>query len=58
MNDSYISQLVINVSQSLIGANVECVTDGGTHVGTKQILVTTGTPNPCAAILITNTLRF
>ena len=42
MNDSYTSQLTVNVSQSLIGANVECATDSGTNVGTKQILLTTG----------------
>ena len=43
VNDSYTSQLTVNVSQSLIGANVECVSDSGSHVGTKQILLTTGT---------------
>ena len=42
MNDSYTSQLVVNVSQSLIGVNVECADDSGSHVGTKQILLTTG----------------
>ena len=44
MNDSYTSQLVVNVSQSLIGASVECARDDGSHIGTKQILLTTGTP--------------
>ena len=43
VNDSYTSQLLVNVSQSLIGANVECASDGDSHVGTKQILLTTGT---------------
>ena len=43
VNDSYTSQLIINVSQSLIGTNVDCGSDNGSHVGTKQILVTTGT---------------
>ena len=42
VNDSYTSHLVVNVSQSLIGANVECATDSGHHVGTTQIQLTTG----------------
>ena len=46
VNDSYTSQLTVNVSQSLIGANVECTSDSGSHVGTKQILLTTGTFYP------------
>ena len=52
VNDSYTSQLIVNVSQSLIGTNVDCGSDIGSHVGTKQILVTTGTPSPCAAIIV------
>ena len=43
VNDSYTSQLIVNVSQSLIGANVVCATDSEPHIGTRQILVTTGT---------------
>ena len=42
VNDSYTSQLTVNVSQSLIDANVECASDSGSHVGTKQIFLTTG----------------
>jgi hypothetical protein len=37
VNGSYVSQLIVNVSESLIGTNVECTGD------TKQILLTTGT---------------
>ena len=43
MNDSYTSQLIVNVSQSLIGANVECSSYSGSHVGIEQMLLTTGT---------------
>ena len=48
MNDSYTSHFVVNVSQSIIGANVECArqSDGMLHIGTEQILLTTGTFNP------------
>ena len=42
VNDSYTSQLIVNVSQSLIGENIECASDSGSHGGTKQILLTTG----------------
>ena len=43
MNDSYTSQLIIvNVSHSLLGANVECASYSGSHVGIKQILFMTG----------------
>ena len=42
VNDSYTSQLIVNVSQSLIGANIECSNYSGI-AGTKQILLTTGT---------------
>ena len=44
VNDSYTSQLIIvNVSQSLIGVNIECSSNSGSIVGTEQILLTTGT---------------
>jgi hypothetical protein len=43
VNNSYTSQLTINVSQSLVGANVECANINRSHIGTKQILLTTGT---------------
>ena len=43
VNDSYTSQLIVNVSQSLIGANIECSNYSGSIVGTEQILLTTGT---------------
>ena len=43
MNDSYTSQLIVNVSQNLVGANIECANNNGSHVGTKQIQLTTGT---------------
>ena len=48
VNDSYTSQLIVNISQSLIGANIECAGVSGSQVGTKQILPTTGiaTINP------------
>ena len=39
VNDSYTSQLIVNVSQSLIGENIECA---GSHDGAKQIQYTTG----------------
>ena len=44
VNDSYTSQLIVNVSQGLIGANVECArqSDREYRVGTEQILETTG----------------
>ena len=48
-NDSYTSQLVVNVSEGLNGTNVECSSSNGSHImhniGTKQILLTTGTYN-------------
>jgi hypothetical protein len=37
VNDSYTSQLIVNVSQNLIGANIQCASNRGSHVGTKQI---------------------
>ena len=46
VNDSFTSQLTFNVSQGLIGANVECARriDGEYHIiGTEQILLTKGT---------------
>ena len=43
VNDSYTSQLIVNVSQGLIGTNVECANDSGSLAGTKQILLTIGT---------------
>lgn len=48
VNDSYTSQFIVNVSQSLIGANIDCErqSDGMLHIGRKQILLTTGTFNP------------
>ena len=48
VNDSYTSQLVININQNLIGTNAECArqSDGELYVGTEQILLTTGTFNP------------
>ena len=54
VNDSYTSQLIINISQNLIGANIECAYNNGSHIvdiGTKQILLTTGT------ISVDNTLH-
>lgn len=43
VDDSYISQLtIVNVSQKLLGANVECASDSGSYVDTEQILLTTG----------------
>ena len=42
VNDSYTSQLIVNVSQSLIGANIECSSYSGI-VGIERILLTTGT---------------
>ena len=38
VSDSYTSQLIVNVSHSLLGANVECISDRGSRVGIKQIL--------------------
>ena len=47
VNDSYTSQLVVNVSQNLIDANVEfeCAkqSDGESHIGRERIQLTTGT---------------
>ena len=46
VNDSYTSQLIVNVSQNLVGANIERAYNNGSHIvniGTKQILLTTGT---------------
>ena len=42
MNDSYTSQLTINVSQHLNGSTIECASDNGTQFGSRQILLTTG----------------
>ena len=60
VNDSYTSQLIVNVSQSLINATVECaLSDGESQIGTKQILLTTGTFNPQQSHkLIINTRHF
>ena len=41
-NDFYTSQLTINVSQHLNGSTVECASDSGRQVGSRQILHTTG----------------
>jgi hypothetical protein len=48
VNGSYTSQLVVNVSQSLVGASIECArqSNGVFSVGTEQILLTTGIVNP------------
>ena len=46
VNKSHTSQLFVNVSQHLNGANVECTSDSGSRIGAKQILLTTGTFNP------------
>ena len=42
VNNSYISQLTINITQSLIGANIVCArqSNGESHVGKKQIQLT------------------
>ena len=44
VNNSYISQLTINITQSLIGANVVCArqSDGTSLVGMEQIQLITG----------------
>ena len=56
MNGSYTSQLVVNVSQGIIGANVECASDSGSHVGTKQIQLTTGVFQSILCTFISTTL--
>ena len=59
VNDSYTSQLIINISQSLIGANIECHvagTNSGSQIGTKQILPTTGIAKYCQSTIILCTL--
>ena len=43
VNDSYTSQLTINVSQHLNGSTIECASDSGRQVGSRQVLITTGT---------------
>ena len=43
VNDSYTSQLTVNVSQHLNGSTVECASDSGRQVGSRQILLPTGT---------------
>ena len=43
-NDSYTSQLTINVSQHLNGSTIECASDNETHdIVSRQILLTKGT---------------
>jgi hypothetical protein len=46
VNGSYTSQLLVNVSQGLNSADVECarqtLSNGVLHIGTEQILLTTG----------------
>ena len=42
VSDSYTSQLTINVSQHLNGSIIECASDSGRQVGSRQILLTTG----------------
>ena len=44
VNNSYLSQLTINITQSLIGANVVCArqSDGTSLVGMEQIQLITG----------------
>ena len=46
VNDSYISQLTVNVSQHLNGSTIECASDNGTQVGSRQILLTTDSTAP------------
>ena len=43
VSDSYSSQLTINVSQHLNGSTIECASDSGIQVGSRQILLPTGT---------------
>ena len=43
VSDSYTSQLIINVSQHLNGSTIECASDSGRQVGSRQISLTTGT---------------
>ena len=61
LNDSYTSQLTINVSQNLTGSTIECASDSGTQVGTIQILPTTGMfcslTNIIHAVIIFSTAR-
>ena len=40
VNDSYTSQLTINISQHLNGSIIECASDSGRQVGRSQILIT------------------
>ena len=42
VNDSYTSQLTINVSQHLNGSTIECASDNGRQVDSSQIFITTG----------------
>ena len=42
VNESYASHLTVNVSEDFVGKTVECGSDNGFHIGTKQISLTTG----------------
>ena len=42
VNGSYTSQLTINVSQHLNGSTIECASNNGRLVSSKQVLITTG----------------
>ena len=58
MNETFTSQLVVNVSQSLNGTNVECSSSSGSRVGTKQIQLTTGAYNHYMILLCALRLCF
>ena len=42
VNDSYTSQLTINISQHLNGSTIECASDSERQVGSSQIILRTG----------------
>ena len=45
INDSYTSQLVINVSQNSNNKTIECADERGTIIGRSQVALTTGNYN-------------
>ena len=56
VNESYTSQITINVSQHLNGSTIECASDSGAQVGSGQILLTTGIRH-CSIHLLLATIQ-
>ena len=49
VNGSHTSQLTINVSRHVNGSTIECASDSGRQVGSRQILLTRGGTTICTS---------